>query len=214
MIRPVVVKGLVLAAVACVAMSEPVEASITRYRVTNRYSCGDSCGDSGIWFRKLPGETNGRWTGLSIHRGTLAYDSDAQTLTLSARLTGRRTRYNFQLTYENVAWSGDQLIGTGGGSGQVWNRRNRVRLLDEAYHGQTVVADFRDNSLTGWFSDARGRHIGDINASLGSCGDPPSVPEPGTLAMLGVGMASVIGFRRRRRDPAEDVTEDAEPAVS
>lgn len=214
MIRPVVVKGLVLAAVACVAMSEPVEASITRYRVTNRYSCGNSCGDSGIWFRKLPGETNGRWTGLSIHRGTLAYDSDAQTLTLSARLVGRRTRYNFQLTYENVAWSGDQLIGTGGGFGRVWNRQNRVRLLDEAYHGQTVVADFRDNSLTGWFSDARGRHIGDIDASFGACGEPPSVPEPGTLAMLGVGMASVIGLRRRRRNPAEDVTEDADPAVS
>ena len=46
MIRPVVVKGLVLAAVACVAMSEPVEASITRYRVTNRYSCQ---GQRALW---------------------------------------------------------------------------------------------------------------------------------------------------------------------
>lgn len=203
MFRLTIVKGLLLAAIAVLASSESADASIMRYRLTNRYDSGGSSTDSGIWFRRLPGETNGRWSGLRIRRGTMTYDADAKTLTVSARLRGRRSNYNFRLTYEDVDWVGNQLIGAGDAYGRVWNRYSSTRLTAEWHHGDAVIADFRDNSLIGWFADARGRYIGDIDATFHPYSHPPAVPEPGSLALLGIGMATFVGLRRKHSRASE-----------
>jgi hypothetical protein len=138
----------------------------------------------------------------------------AATLALSFTDFGPGETFTFDLDADNAATLQDCTGLTGAAKGACNSGNATASAAAEFLSGAEMTgalaiwsfggAGYQPVTLSGWFSETGPVHAsttvtGDITGILDAAGDATAVPEPGPVALVGLGLAAVGLVRRRQR---------------
>ena len=112
--------------------------------------------------------------------------------------------FDFEFNYDRILWETGSASGGSGGFGGSSARAgwsNGVSASHEITGSAVNGALLDSNAATGLVhnslsSPVEGRYL--FQVRNGQVQDPNPIPEPGTLALLGLGLAGVFGLRRKQ----------------